>query len=126
MTESVFKRGWTIRSSTSRFFPVDSEIVLKPKEPPSDGFELEVIWEGHPVPVIGRDFREIESNRSLHGKFDKGEQPVKHFEIVVTLVPVEPGGKKRLLGLVREDRGRDDEGTGVWVAEAKPQEPDPI
>lgn len=129
MTESVFARSWIIRSSTSRFFPLRSDVEVKPKEPISDGFELNVIRQGHPEKIIDREFREVASGRALQGRFERpGENPQdppERFEIVVTLSPVDgPDGKQRLLGLVLAIQRRiEDEGTGVWVAEAKPPEP---
>lgn len=125
MTESVFKGDWTIRSSTSRFFPAHSRFQLTPKRPQSDEFELEVHWEEHSrLKLLDRDFREVESGRVLRGPFERPKEnpnELEHFELVVTLCTVDE--KKYLLGLLLPKPGRDDEATGVWVAVEKPPPP---
>ncbi|HWN44006.1 MAG TPA: hypothetical protein VNW71_17415 [Thermoanaerobaculia bacterium] len=121
-TEPVLEGDWTIRASTSRFFTVRSGVKLAPTDRAAGGFELEVDWEKQKkVKLIEKDFHEVKP-RTLRGTFPHPGEPGRKFELVVTLCPeIGPDGKKYLFGLLFPPKdNREDEGTGVWVAEAQP------
>lgn len=132
MTESTFPQEWTIRASTSRFFPVHSTVCLTPKRSGSASFDLAVNWEDQAtLTLLTADFP-TGTPGTFRGKYDhpkgKPEPDQEKFEIVVTVCPGnEKGGPRFLCGqLHRRGSGGDPGGTGVWVAEEKPpKEPSP-
>lgn len=125
MSKTDFKGGWTIRASTSRFFPTQSSLDLTPKVPKSAGFELEVTWEGQDqakLKLIEEGF--VQEGRTLQGKFRFPRQSAEEFELVVSLCPC-ADGKTRLVGLLLQTDGREPGSTGVWVAEVQQPPIDP-
>ncbi|HVR95541.1 MAG TPA: hypothetical protein VMW27_02935 [Thermoanaerobaculia bacterium] len=127
MTEPDFSGSWTIRSSTSRFFPTHSSLEIKRKRPRAADFALAVTWEnGTTLKVIEKGFS-LE-NGALKGSFchpkNKPKKDQEKFQLVVTWCPATfADGKQRLFGLLLPAVGSfADEGTGVWVAEAIPRE----
>ena len=124
MTEPVLKGTWVIRSSTSRFFTVESAVVLAEAEP--DSFTLDLIWEKQdPIKLIQRNFRKVDSGTAA-GSFDHPRDPNEKLDLVVTFCPVPgPGGTKRLFGLLTSNSRIEGGGTGVWVAEEPPKKKPP-
>jgi hypothetical protein len=126
MTDSDFSGSWIIRSSTSRFFPLDSVVNLERK---ATSFDLDVVWEGQPnLKLVDKNF--LPENGALNGFFrrPKPGQPEKEeeFQLVVIRCPVGlPDQKPRLLGLLTQKGEREPGSTGVWMAEEQ-KEPEPL
>lgn len=132
MAEPSIPRGWKIISSTSRFFPVDSEVRFAPVRGGVSRYELDVDWGRQATSwtfeVELPDGMTSEGRSShFHGDFqDKKGRP---FRVVFTLCPESSqGGPRYLCGLLFHRRNSDpgdlgDTATGVWVAEEERKEP---
>jgi hypothetical protein len=121
MTEFDYSEEWEIVSSTSRFFPVRSTVLLTPKEQPKSArFAIAVNWVDHAeLPLFEADFPGRIPG-TFQGPFDHPKDGPKkqHFELGVT-VNFGSDGKRYLFGVVFKP-SFDDEPAGVWVAEEKP------
>ncbi len=123
MSECNYSEKWEIISSTSRFFPVHSHVLLTPEQPKSAHFKMSVNWAGHSdLPLHEADFPERMPG-AFRIPFDhpKEDSKEEHFELGVT-VNFGPNGKRYLFGVVFKPTF-EDQGTGVWVAEEKPPPP---
>ena len=118
-------KSWKVVASTSRFFPVESTVVLTRKSQDSTSFALEVDWVQHAsLPLFDVTLPE-EPPGTSRGDFFHPKAPTEQFDFSVT-VSLGPKEKPYLFGVVSGPRqGIESGGTGVWVAEEQQPPRDP-
>jgi hypothetical protein len=123
MSQSDFPSRAAIVATTTDVFPLDHQIHLE-RIPFSSDFRVKLGPAGEePTERFQAKIADItapEKDSQMNGELLRGSIKLK---AEITLCP---GGVKYLVGRVTEPNGRFDEGgTGVWVAEERPEPEEP-
>lgn len=126
MTIQSPSETWRILASSSRYFPVQAQVVFLRKEPGAP-FEFQVNWEDEiTVALFTGELPQGAESGTFQGEFE--DKKCKPLLVVVTACPAKKQGEKRhLCGRLfdLDSPSRDGGALGVWVAEEERPPTDP-